>query len=211
MLLPDRPEMPSPVETPQRKAGLIKAERTRKSIIDAARIVFSERPYDSVSVSRIVEQAGVANGTFYLYFENKEAVLRDVTVSIVADYAQFMNERMKSIDDPIDRVSIATRSVLEFASADSDLGKVLVQAAINLPETRARYQRMLRLDLEQGVAKGVFKVVVDDILLNIVTVGNATVLDAVLRGAKDPEVIDRYIEYLLRLLGVPHDIATLYV
>lgn len=44
-------------------------------IIDAAVIVIAENGYHQAQVSKIAKQAGVADGTIYLYFKNKEDIL----------------------------------------------------------------------------------------------------------------------------------------
>jgi AcrR family transcriptional regulator len=44
----------------------------RQRIIDLALAEFAEKDYDTASISRIVAQAGIAKGSFYQYFENKE-------------------------------------------------------------------------------------------------------------------------------------------
>ncbi|MGD6833290.1 TetR/AcrR family transcriptional regulator [Sutcliffiella halmapala] len=46
-----------------------------KQIIDAAVIVIAENGYHHAQVSKIAKQAGVADGTIYLYFKNKEDIL----------------------------------------------------------------------------------------------------------------------------------------
>ena len=50
----------------------------REQLLRAARKVFRAKGYDAASVSEIVEEAGVAKGTFYLYFPSK----RDAAVSL---------------------------------------------------------------------------------------------------------------------------------
>ncbi len=53
--------------------------RERKvQLIDAASELFAERGYDETRIVDIVERAGVAKGLFYWYFENKEALFRDL-------------------------------------------------------------------------------------------------------------------------------------
>ena len=49
-----------------------RAERTRQSLVIAARHAFSEKGYQATTVSSITAAADVAHGTFYLYFSNKE-------------------------------------------------------------------------------------------------------------------------------------------
>jgi len=69
------------------------AERTqserqrRDQILKAARAVFDEKGYESATVSDIVRRAGVAQGTFYLYFESKKAVVVELARQPMADMA----------------------------------------------------------------------------------------------------------------------------
>ena len=61
--------------------GDIKVKRDKpkyKQIIDAAVIVIAENGYHQAQVSKIAKQAGVADGTIYLYFKNKEDILISV-------------------------------------------------------------------------------------------------------------------------------------
>jgi len=49
-----------------------------KQIVDAAVIVIAENGFHSAQVSKIAKEAGVADGTIYLYFKNKEDILISV-------------------------------------------------------------------------------------------------------------------------------------
>ena len=50
-----------------------KGRATRRALLDAAEAVFGEYSYDRASISEITRRAGVAQGTFYLYFPDKKA------------------------------------------------------------------------------------------------------------------------------------------
>ena len=63
--------------TKKKSAALQKTER-RQQILGVAREVFSKRGYHQTTIDDIVAQAGVARGTFYLYFEDKRAVFSDL-------------------------------------------------------------------------------------------------------------------------------------
>ena len=54
-----------------------KGER-RQQILECARDVFSKRGYHEAKIEDIVTAAGVARGTFYLYFEDKRAVFEEI-------------------------------------------------------------------------------------------------------------------------------------
>jgi TetR/AcrR family transcriptional regulator, transcriptional repressor for nem operon len=46
-------------------------ERVRKNIIDSARRLFNRRGFESVSITEIMQKAGLTHGGFYSYFESK--------------------------------------------------------------------------------------------------------------------------------------------
>lgn len=60
-----------------KKTALPKSER-RQQILTVARDVFARRGYHQTTIDDIALQAGVARGTFYLYFEDKRAVFSDL-------------------------------------------------------------------------------------------------------------------------------------
>ena len=62
--------MASPEED---RAATARAER-RAQILAAAKEVFAEAGYHEASINAIIERAGIARGTFYLYFTSKAAV-----------------------------------------------------------------------------------------------------------------------------------------
>jgi AcrR family transcriptional regulator len=57
------------------------AER-KQQLLDAAARLFAEQGYASTRVVDIVDAAGVAKGLFYWYFENKEALFRELATNI---------------------------------------------------------------------------------------------------------------------------------
>ncbi|MEI4769354.1 TetR/AcrR family transcriptional regulator [Psychrobacillus sp. FJAT-51614] len=64
-----------------------------KQIIDAAIIVIAENGYHQSQVSKIAKQAGVADGTIYLYFKNKE----DILISVFEEKMEMFAENLKVI------------------------------------------------------------------------------------------------------------------
>lgn len=55
-----------------------RGERTRAKLLAAAEAVFAERGFDEASIVQITGRAGVAMGTFYLYFPSKTAVFAEL-------------------------------------------------------------------------------------------------------------------------------------
>ncbi len=55
-----------------------RARRSYQALIDAATVLFGERPYDEVGTPEIAERAGVSVGTFYRYFDDKRDVYLEI-------------------------------------------------------------------------------------------------------------------------------------
>ncbi len=72
---------------------LSKAER-RRALLAAARDVFVEKGFSSASVDDIVARAGVARGTFYLYFQEKRAIFE----ALVDEFLTRISDCVCSID-----------------------------------------------------------------------------------------------------------------
>jgi AcrR family transcriptional regulator len=71
--------VPRNVPAPTRKSESEKKKTERRlQILDAARDVFARRGYNQTTIDEIVAQAGVARGTFYLYFDDKRAVFSEL-------------------------------------------------------------------------------------------------------------------------------------
>src|SRR6476646_4778233 len=60
-----------------------KAE-TRQRILEAARQLFAANGYEASTTREIADAAGIANGTLFNYFPNKEAILAALVASVTA-------------------------------------------------------------------------------------------------------------------------------
>jgi AcrR family transcriptional regulator len=72
-----------------------KGDRTRQVFMDAGRRVFVRDGYLNAEISEIAKEAGKSNGTFYIYFENKSALLD----AMVAEFYTVIGARFPEHDD----------------------------------------------------------------------------------------------------------------
>lgn len=77
------------IEKPPRKK--LKGEKTKRKLFKSAETLFRKDGVENVSVDAIVAAAGVSKGTFYVYFESKDALIAaymsDYIASVDGDYA----------------------------------------------------------------------------------------------------------------------------
>ena len=69
-----------------------KVEQKEDAIVEAARRIFMEKGFAKTTMAEIARQSGVADGTVYLYFKNKEALAR----TVVSDFYRRLTERAQS-------------------------------------------------------------------------------------------------------------------
>lgn len=70
----------------------------RAELLTAARRVFEREGYLDARVADIVTEAQVAHGTFYSYFDSKDAIFREVTETVVAEMLADFRERLATGD-----------------------------------------------------------------------------------------------------------------
>lgn len=75
-----------------------------KQIIDAAVVVIAENGYHQAQISKIAKQAGVADGTIYLYFKNKEDILISVFTEKMAVFVESLQDIIKEGNDFSDKL-----------------------------------------------------------------------------------------------------------
>jgi AcrR family transcriptional regulator len=97
--------MGSPPQAEQKPDGRsTRAERrraqTQARILDAARACFAAKGYHRTSVDDIIRSAGVARGTFYLYFEAKRAVLAALLSQLLERIEEAVRPIQLDHDDP---------------------------------------------------------------------------------------------------------------
>ena len=183
-----------------------KRERTRSALLDSAVSVFAEKGYEASSINDITVKAGMANGTFYNYYRDKNEILRDVATGLAIEITGRINDEMSDIDDAAIRVVTATAKMLETARDAPEWIEVLLDSIRIVPELQSGVVQYLRRDLEMGVEQGSFSIEVDVLQVNqvLALVSTAILLD---RQLTLP-TIQRTCESVLRLLGLPAGRAT---
>jgi len=132
------PETPIPVRT----RGYKKKERTRRQLVEAGVRVLAARG-DGLTVSDVVTEAEVSNGTFYNYFRIAK----------------------RSAGSSIGRFAAATMGILRHARRDETWARVMLRL-VSRPGSGLDLSRYLSEDLDEGHARGRFTVGAEDAALD---------------------------------------------
>ena len=93
----------------------------RAQLLKAARKVFRAKGYDGASVSEIVREAGVAQGTFYLYFPSKRDAAVSLRDGLMETMAQAVAAALKSSTSFEDRLESLIAAGFKVARRNADL------------------------------------------------------------------------------------------
>lgn len=86
-------------KTEPRRRRSATPEARRATILDAALEEFTARGYEAARLDDVAKRAGVAKGTIYLYFADKEALFQDLVRSMVSPVLGTL-EQMRDVDIP---------------------------------------------------------------------------------------------------------------
>ncbi|NRG46201.1 TetR/AcrR family transcriptional regulator [Bacillus sp. CRN 9] len=95
-----------------------------RQIIDAAVIVIAENGYHQAQVSRIAKQAGVADGTIYLYFKNKEDILISLFQDKMGHFVDMIEEKIAGKEKAAEKLLMMVETHFKILSEDQHLAIV---------------------------------------------------------------------------------------
>ena len=147
-----------------------KSKPKYRQIIDAAVVVIAEHGYHQAQVSKIAKQAGVADGTIYLYFKNKEDILISLFQEKLGTLIEAAEEKIKQLSDPKAKLLVLIETHFECLSSDKQLATVtqleLRQTNITLRhkinEILKSYLRLIDNILIEGKESGQFRANLDN-------------------------------------------------
>ena len=137
----------------------------REAILRAAIRIFAHNGYFNSKVADIAREAGVADGTVYLYFKSKEEILHSIFDRTVEEAIAEGRKQLEHISDPSEKLRRIANLHLERMGADRDLAVVFqveLRGSTKFMEEFsaagfAEYLGMIRATIEEGQRAGVFR------------------------------------------------------
>jgi AcrR family transcriptional regulator len=135
-----------------------RGERTLRKILDAALDEFGERGFSEGSIVGITQRARVALGTFYTYFDSKEAVFKALVSDMSARVRDHVAPVLKAATDTLEGEEKALESFLEFARDHKHVYRIVDEAEFADPEGFEKHYRTtaarIAARLDAGKVKG---------------------------------------------------------
>lgn len=114
-------------------------------IIDAAAIVIAENGYHHAQVSKIAKQAGVADGTIYLYFKNKEDILISLFQEKMGVFIEKIQQEIAGKDTAAEKLYMLIEKHFSLLAEDHHLAIVTqLELRQSNKELRLRINEVLK-------------------------------------------------------------------
>jgi len=94
-------------------------------IIEAATKVFAKNGFYQSKIAQIAKEAGVADGTIYIYFENKDDILISLFEEQMKAVLDNMSLQITKIDDPAEKLEIFASTHLGLIEKNKDMAEII--------------------------------------------------------------------------------------
>lgn len=134
-------------------------------IIDAAVVAIAENGYHQAQVSKIARQAGVADGTIYLYFKNKEDILISLFQEKMGTFIEKTSEIIETKSTAAEQLELLVSNHFGLLTEDPYLAVVTQlelrqsnkELRLKINEVLKSYLQLIEQILQTGVERGEFK------------------------------------------------------
>jgi AcrR family transcriptional regulator len=195
-------------------------QERREQVLRHAKRIFARKGYHRTNVADIISRAGIARGTFYLYFQNKKDLFEELLQQVLTELATRIH-RLKpgpEAPNPVDQLRDNLRRVVEYVLAERELTDILLNHSVGFDREldarilefydriAAAIKRSLDLGIEMNLVRhadtrtiaycilGAIKEIVAMVSREPSTDTSALVeeiLEFGLRGVARPELLDR--------------------
>lgn len=159
---------------PRKKARLTrdeKAQQTYRNLMDAAAKIVGELGYAATSITKVTEVAGVAHGTFYNYFKDRQALFDVLLPYFGQQMTDQITEDLTHVGNGIEREIARFRAYCDYLKSNPGFYRVLYEAEVFAPVAhKAHIQRLsegYQRALKRAMDAGDFRQMSDDELKTI--------------------------------------------
>jgi AcrR family transcriptional regulator len=194
--------------TAPKRSPMLRDER-RAQLVAAAREVFSEKGYHDATVDDITRSAGVAKGTFYLYFDEKREIYYELVRTFlqhVKDIGASVAREVHTAQDFYARCERAAGELLRVFIEHFGLARLAYRESMSLDKELERmlrdfYRDLARVEADNirvGIELGLFRAV-DPLVCAYAHIGMVERVALGLLSEKDPPQPEHVVRELLSI------------
>lgn len=185
-----------------------KADENRKALFRATAELVGEFGYAGASISRITERAGLAQGTFYLYFDDRQHLFDQLLPTVGAEMLEYLREAVHGAKDIYEVEERGFRAFFAYLLANPDFFRVLHEADVAAPAAfelhfnllAERYLAAMKRAVDEGQITN-YKVPELEVLVYILFAARDYIYLKFMRGQRTPSplpewVVETYLRFI---------------
>lgn len=182
----------------RRKAG------AKRRLLSAARQAIAEAGVAGVRIADVTARADLGFGTFYSYFDSKDALVDAVVDEVLSDLGSTIGPAALEFDDPAEAAAASYRRFLRFARDEPELAKIIVELDRANDAFVEAVRPWARETLERGREQGRFDIPDVELCLASIAAAALAAMNGILSGDLDagPDTESGGAEMMLRAVGV---------
>lgn len=131
--------------------------RTRASLLAAGFELLVERPIDAIPIDDLVAKAGVAKGSFFNHFRDKNDFALAIATDVRLELEALVAKANEAVSDPVERIAGGMRVGLEFAIRQPKRSMALLRSMATPMMREHPLNDGLRADMEAAASRGLLR------------------------------------------------------
>lgn len=131
---------------------------TEEKLLKAAAKVVGEYGYAKAMIARITQEADIAQGTFYNYFDSRQDLFDQLLPTLGAELLGFIQAKTAGFHDPIERERRGFIAFFDFLKLRPEFYRILYEAEVFAPQAYQRHMSIISLSyvrlLERAFDRG---------------------------------------------------------
>ena len=181
--------------------------RMRRTLVEAALLVFAEKGVDASVIDDVITAAGVSRGTFYNYFRTNGELLIAANEELGNELVRHIEERVASLSTPAARLATGIRLYFDVARRFPLLAHFLARVGPQAAGPSNLLYTYLPVHLAEGIKRGEFVGMAMLAALDIIVGSGILVVTRISAGEADDKYLHACLLGLMRSLGYPSERA----
>jgi len=165
--------------------------RIREALVKACGDLLFEYPVDGITINEIVQRAGVAKGSFYNHFADKETLAAVVSSEILAMVEERVRRSNENVTDPAYRIVRGMCTHMQLAVLDPRRATIMLRGHDWVTAGDHQLHKSVWVDVSEGIKSGRFAPRCEDVgVLQVIGTGYFSMIRILEQALSVDDAID---------------------